>query len=117
MMDQPKGLVGAAESLGGSTARARAERRAEAKKAGHMTRQRARRIIFEKALKTVRDRDLKPVPRIPPHVGWEGDTRSERRKQAKALAKKWWLARPNRSANAEKPLAASTAEGSAKNQA
>jgi hypothetical protein len=68
----------------------------------------------------VRVRDLQAVIRQSMQVGWQGDPRAERRKQARALAKKWWMGEllaqsiaNAQSANAEKPQLISTPEESA----
>lgn len=58
-----------------------------------ITRQQLRRNLWRTALDQVRARDLNPVIRQAVQVGWQGDTRAERRKQARALAKKWWKER------------------------
>lgn len=81
-----------------------------------LTRQTARAAMWREALRTVAARDMRPVISQGVQVGWQGDVRRDRRKQARALAKKWWLARPNRSANAAKQKAISTAVGSAKSK-
>jgi signal recognition particle GTPase len=54
------------------------------------SRQVQRRRFFFEAFAKVTQRDGKYVVRQGVHVGWHGDTRSERRKQARALAKKSW---------------------------